>query len=211
MAGNIQDLNLIKFENEIREYEGLASILEMYIRNIYNNLKRFPTYWSGKRANVVISKWNNSYKTINSQMFYFTRTMSTLLWEMRDQYQAMEQGTPKKSNRKSWTGAELNSVPLSNSSIIKFEQTQAKQIISGISTNGTNVNATIKKMINKLNGMQNYSDSLKKLVTTYNENATRLQRSIISLINSIQDEAQKAYNDTTTTEAYNETDVKRAK
>ena len=144
-------------------------------------------------------------------MFYFTRTMSTLLWEMRDQYQAMEQGTPKKSNRKSWTGAELNSVPLSNSSIIKFEQTQAKQIISGISTNGTNVNATIKKMINKLNGMQNYSDSLKKLVTTYNENATRLQRSIISLINSIQDEAQKAYNDTTTTEAYNETDVKRAK
>ncbi len=209
MAGNIQKVNLAKLESEIREYDTLARKLHDNVTEICNSIRSFTTCWSGQRINKVITMWNQNYKTIDNEVFYFTMKIHLILLEIRDQYEAMEKGAPRDSSYGyGWGG--INKIQLTDASTIRFEQSKAETIVKNIQTNVVNARSCLKNLVSKLNSMQAYSDSLKTLATTYKTNASKCETSLSNLCNSIQTEANKALNDVKTTEGYNEKDAKRA-
>ena len=209
MAGNIQNVNLQKLKSEINEYSSIANKLHNSLTNVCTDMKNFKTCWTGKRINQVINVWNNNYSAISDNVFYFAMKIELILNEIYNQYTSMEKGAPKDSSYGYGWGGILK-VELTDEANIKFEKTKAETLAKNISAEVSKANTYLKQLLNKLDSMQAYSDSLKTLSTTYKSMANSVSQTLNKLCNTIQTELTKALNDVKITEQYNEKDAKRA-
>lgn len=209
MAGNIQNVNLTKLKSEVDDYTALAKKLSAEVMQVSDNLVKLKSFWTGKRVNTVINLWNQNGAKLIDNVNYFSNTIRAILNEIYEQYVRMEAGKPE--NISTPMTSSVSTIPLTDANTIKFDQANVTKIVNSITTNNQNVSSYLKTLVNKLDGMQAYSDSLKSLATNYKTAANSIQGSISNIINEINTESNKALNDVKLTEGYNEADAARAK
>ena len=209
MSGNIQNVNLQKLRGEIDDYYSIASKMHTCLCNVSDDMKKFSTCWTGKRINQLLNVWNQNYSAISDNCFYFAMKIKLILNEIYNQYVSMENGAPKDATSGYGFGGILK-VPLTDESNIKFDRSNAEAISKDIMSEVNKANSYLKQLINKLDSMQAYSDSLKTLATTYKSTANSVSQTLSKLCQTMQTEIKKALNDVNITEQYNESDAKRA-
>ena len=212
MAGNIQKVNLANFKKEVGEYTTLTIKISNEWYEVYKNMSKIPTYWTGKLANKTISVWNNNLNLIETNSRYFQNTITDILLQIVDQYQAMENGKPFDSKCGLATYPYGKQIPLTDESTIKFDKTNVETILKNIESSRISLNAKYNDLINRLDSMQGYSDSLKTLSITYKEKGTELKKVLQDMIHNIKQYVADYVSFVNTTESgFNEEDVKRAK
>lgn len=211
MAGNIQNVNNEKLNLDIQEYENLAENLHGCLINIHQDINEIKTYWTGKRINQLITRWNNSFDAIKANGTYFVVKIKAILMEIRNQYYSMESGKAADSSIGYEMGmGEIEKIELTDETTIKFEKENVESIVNKIETEISKAKQTLENLINQLDSIQNYSDSLKSLHSTYQNTAESVKQDLYTLGEGIQEELRQAINDVNSTEELNEADAKRA-
>ena len=209
MAGNIQNVNLAILKSEIASYYNITKNLQTSAENLCVHLINIKNFWTGKRINTIINLWNNNYKKIITCIDYFF-TINSILNEIYNQYISMEKGTASSSSIKklNWNG--VNKISDTDETTIKFVKETVESEAKWFNESSSKINTSIAKLVNQLDAMQRYSDSLKTLTSNYRTAATELRIILNNLTDTISTELTKAINDVKLTEQYNEADAKRA-
>ena len=212
MSGNIQNVNLQKLDEDIYSFAQYVFDVYGHLLEISDNIKTMSTYWTGKRINSVINLWNNSSPKLYEGHFYFWGKINTIIQEIWNQYNSMENGYPHDINLQNggYNQDLLKKIPLTDSTTIKFDKGNVERVKTNIEELINLSNSKVSKFVDLLDEIATYSDSLKSLAINYKSNATNITSTLKGLQNNLLEEIQKAINDVDVTESYNEADAKRA-
>ena len=210
MAGNITKLSLTELKRKINDYENASEKLYRNYDDVHDGVEKLRKYWTGNRINMFITTFNTANKTMFAGIQFFTDTVYNVLDEVYVQYCKMEKGTPKNVSRSQGQGIE-NNIGLTDANTIKFTDSKVKSLSNDIQTKLTKVRTNVKSLVNQLDSLSAYSDSLKTIVTKYKATAENLDKTLNKLKVELSNALEKAVKDVQTTESYNESDAKKIK
>lgn len=216
MAGNISNLNVQNLEAKIKEYYGTVSKLNIYDYTLA--IKRLPQYWTGKAVNDIIEEYNRISTSLYEGCVYFEETVLGTLGQIYEQYLSMENGKPLNINQKRVSSVPQMSsakgikqkISITSTTDVKFDEANVDKEVKKIYNAIDSTNATLRTLTTKLDDLEPYSDSLRKLVVSYRAKSRTLTAEIISLQSNLQEIIHKSVSAVKVTEkAYNESDVKK--
>lgn len=213
MAGNIQNLNLKQLESKINEYSAEVKNIQENLKNVYQSFITMKQYWTGKQMNNVIGQYNNECDEFYIHLSFFGGTVQSVLKEIYEQYVSMENAGVAQNISYNLVIDDLikKTIPYTSSEVVKFEQQKVKNLVSTINGYLNNVETGAKKIINILDDIAPYSDSLKKLVTNYKSEGEAVKMHIVGLKTALKSQMERCVNLVINTESYNESDASRIK
>ena len=212
MAGNIQNVNIALLKAKYEDYCQKVNEIGGDFHRVYIGVLNLDTFWTGKRVNAIIEKYNSVSKTLVEHYHFFDTTVRSALLEIISQYESMEnKGIAEDLNLVGLTQLDFIADPikLTTTENVKFEQDGALKYTNQIEDNLQDLGNKLPVMISILDEFKTYSDSLNKLVTNY----TAAAESIISTLSQIKEtlraEVESAVKVVQTTEGYNDSDASR--
>ena len=211
MAGNIQNLNLNQLQSKIQEYTSAVKGLFTSVDETRKGLIHMKDFWTGKRMNAVLEKYNSVSKTLYNNLAFFQITVGDTLQELLEQYKSMENaGVATDISVKSGIDPTvLEPIPPTSESSVKFEQENVVNLVDVVENHLMNLETDLTKMVNILDDIAPYSDSLNKLVTNYKVIADEIKTKTLDIKTSLKTELDNAVKVVQTTEGYNDSDAGR--
>lgn len=213
MAGNIQQLSITKLNEKSHEYGTAATSLYESVKSIVESIKGLENYWTGRRMNSIVEKYNSISEALNNDLVFFGSTVSGVLQEILEQYTKMENsGIALNATVNCSIAVDIpRKLPLTTTATVKFEKQRVTNMVSTINGHFASLDTNLAKMINVLDDVAPYSDSLKKLVTNYKAAADSIKSNTTGLKTQLKEQIDKAVSVVNTTEGYNEGDASRIK
>ena len=212
MAGNIQNVNIAQIGEKYAEYSSKLTTLCNDFKKVYSEINNLRAYWTGKRMNAIIEKYNSVSKRMLESVQFFNKTVGPVLLEIRDQYQKMEnEGVASNMSGGFIKDFEeiATTIELTSTENVKFEQDKVTSIVASVDGSLDNIGATLATLVNILDELQASSDSLNKLVTSYNSAAETMVSNVTQLKDSLKTEIDNAVKVVQNTESYNDSDAGR--
>lgn len=211
MAGNIQNLNLNQLQAKLQEYQAAVKGLFANANEARNGLISMKDFWTGQRMNAVLEKYNSINKTLYNNLAFFQIKVGDTLQELFEQYKSME-NTGVVADISFVSGIDpvlLEPIPLTGVSSVKFEQEKVINLVNVVEDHLMSLETDLTKMINILDDIALYSDSLNKLVTNYKVAADEIKTKTLDMKASLKTEIDNAVKVVQTTEQYNDSDASR--
>ncbi len=212
MAGNIQNVNFPKMGERVANYIIRVRSIGTNLKDIKQGIFSLRNYWTGKRMNAIIEKYNSVNQSLLTNFNFFGKTVLHVLCEINAQYQQMEnQGIAVDLNDQTNAAVDEIGTAIELTSIenVKFEQDNVVSTVSKINGSFEKLTSDLSAIVTILDDLKTDSDSLNKLVTNYNAVADSMVSNINQIKDSLKTEIDNAVKVVQTTESYNDSDASR--
>ena len=212
MAGNIQNVNIAQIKAKCEEYKEKVRWIQSSMSEVEMGIQSLRMHWTGKRMNAVIEKYNSVNKNFITAFDFFNKTVGNTLEEIIAQYESMEnKGTAENivvTNNLTLENV-IHQIELTSTENVKFEQEQVTSQATRVIGNLDQLGVKLDEVVGILDEIKPASDSLEKLVTSYNAESETIITNLKDIKETLRAEVDNAVKVVQTTESYNDSDASR--
>ena len=212
MAGNIQNVNIAQLRAKCEEYKDKVAWIQSSMSEVEMGMQSIKMHWTGKRMNAVLEKYNSLSKNFITAINFFNKTVGNTLEEIVAQYESMENKGVAENltiTNKSTLETVIYQLELTSTENVKFEQERVQAETIRIIGNLDQLGVRLDEAVGILDEIKPASDSLQKLVTSYNAESATVISNLKEIKETLRAEVDNAVKVVQTTESYNDSDAGR--
>lgn len=216
MAGNIQNLNLSQFNAKCEEYTEKVRSIGENCNELYMGMIGFGSCWKGQRINAVYEKYNEVRLRFYDFFQFCSNQVYSVLNEIYGQYMAMENegkaedlGPISANFPSSYYNLSYEVRDYTPGDKIVFLQEEVVKQVDKVKVSLDNMVNQIPALVDMLDDIAGWSDSLNTLSQNYHARAEALTSAVKEARDTLVAQFEQEMKTVQETEGYNENDAGR--